>query len=132
MSTQEFDQMDEELMGMVNDHAAPAAVADAEEIVERVTAPKTESAAEKLEPNDYLQDTGDGYRISKDQFNKLEREVEAKARNKTLLAVILSLVIAAALILVLAVPALRFWLVALGVISCAVVAGIAIDRWCRR
>ena len=126
MSAQEFDQMDEELMGMVNDHAAPAAVADAEEIVERMTEekPADDTAA--------LQDDEAGYHISKKQFDWLEAKMEKTLRHKTVAAVVVCAIMAVVLLLVLAKPSLLIWLVNIGVAICCVITGIAIDRWCRR
>lgn len=126
MSAQEFDQMDEELMGMVNDHAAPAAVADAEEIVERMTEekPADDTAA--------LQEDEAGYHISKKQFDELEAKMEKTLRHKTIAAVIICVVMMVVLLMVMAKPSLLIWLVNIGVVICSVITGIAVDRWCRR
>ena len=126
MSAQEFDQMDEELMGMVNDHAAPAAVADAEEIVERMTEEKTAVYT------DIVQEDEAGYHISKKQFDELEAKMEKTLRYKTVAAVVVCAIMAVVLLLVLAKPSLLIWLVNIGVAICCVITGIAIDRWCRR
>ena len=126
MSAQEFDQMDEELMGMVNDHAAPAAVADAEEIVERMTEEKT------ADYTDIVQEDEAGYHISKKQFDELEAKMEKTLRYKTVAAVVVCAIMAVVLLLVLAKPSLLIWLVNIGVAICCVIAGIAIDRRCRR
>lgn len=126
MSAQEFDQMDEELMDMVNDHAAPAAVADAEEIVERMTEEKP------VDDTAALQEDEAGYHISKKQFDELEAKVEKTLRHKTIAAVIICVVMMVVLLMVLAKPSLLIWLVNIGVAICCVITGIAIDRWCRR
>ena len=126
MSVKEMEQMDEELMSVVNNHAAPAAVADAEEIVEQMTEKKPADTC------DCLQETSDGYHITKKQFDELESKVEKTLRHKTIAAVIICVVMMVVLLMVLAKPSLLIWLVNIGVAICCVITGIAIDRWCRR
>lgn len=126
MSAQEFEKQDDELMGMVNGHAAPEAIADAEEIMERATAP-----APVTDQTD-LQETEDSYHISKKRFAEMEAEVKKSLRMKTIAAVIVCALMAVSLLMVLAKPALLIWLVNIGIATCAVITGIAVDRWCRR
>lgn len=148
MSIKEMEAMDEQVMSVVNGHAAPEAVANADEIAEReaarqmseempngpgpaeqVTAPQAKpNAAPEKERTDKAV-----YQLREKEFAKLVAEVEAEKRRKTLTVVILCAALAAALLAVLIEPSLLIWLVNIGVASCAVVAGIAIDRWlCHR
>ena len=127
MSTNEMEAMDNEVMGVVNGHAAPEAAAAAEDIAERVTAPKEETDACQ-DQSDPIKFDGYSYRMKKETFDKLQEDVNTHIRRKTLTTVILCALLAAALLVVLAVPKLLIWLVNIGVASCAVIAGIAIDR----
>ena len=144
MSIQEMEKMDEELMGLVNSHAAPDAVAAAEEIVERETAPKAvehkELPGEWCVHENYcgpdqavaVKKEGGRYTISEEKFKELEKEMEVVTRRRTLAAVVLCAVVFLVLLMVLAKPDLLIWLVNIGVVCCSVVAGIALDRWWRR
>ena len=144
MSAQEFDQMDEELMDMVNDHAAPEAVATAEEIVEREAVPKAvepkqmpdENVATKRnyapDRNEEVKRSRSMYQISEKEYRELEEKVEAATRRRTIAAVVVCALTAVALLMVLFQPSLLIWLVNAGVVSCSVVTGIAMDRWWRR
>ena len=132
MSAQEFDQLDEELMGLVNGHATPAAVEAAEEIVEQVTTSEQSLKAEQKEPTKFLGETEEGYHISKKQFDELEAKMEKTLRHKTIAAVVVCVMMAMVLLMVMAKPSLLIWLVNIGVVICSVITGIAVDRWCRR
>ena len=144
MSAQEFDQMDEELMDMVNDHAAPEAVATADEIVEREAAPKavehTKIPGEWRTHENYcepdqnvaLKKKGGRYTITEEKFKELEEKLEKVTRRRTIAAVVVCALTAVALLMVLFQPSLRIWLVNAGMVCCSVVTGIAMDRWCRR
>ena len=122
MSSKEMEAMDNEVMSVVNGHAAPEAVAAAEEIVERETAPRQDA------PEEYQT----YYKIDKKAMDEINADVETICRRKTLTIVVLCVLLAAALMVVMLKPSLLIWLVNIGVLSCAVTAGIVLDRWWHR
>ena len=123
MSMEEFEQMDNEVMGLVNDHAAPEAVTRAEQICE-----DTAIKPAKLTETEGVDDANIKYSINQKQYEELEAVVETERRRKTMAAVIVCALIAVALLTVLARPALLIWLVNIGIVCCSVVAGVALDR----
>lgn len=124
MSAKEMEQMDEEVMAVVNSHATPESMTNADAIVKQETA---QQPVENPLP-DLLEETQSDYRISKQKFAELEARAEVAARRKTLTVLVLCALLAVALLVVLAKPSLLIWLVNIGVATCAVIAGIAIDR----
>ena len=121
MSAQEMEAMDNEVMGMVNDHAAPEAVKRAEEISKDTAAKESK-----------MGETDDKYWITKKQFAEIAAEAEAEKRRKTMTAVVICALVAISLLAVMAKPDLLIWLVNVGVVCCSVIAGIALDRWWNR
>ena len=102
MSTQEFDQQDKQVIDVVNSHAAPETVKKEEEIASRACLQKYES-------------------------RRIKRYIARKVA-----AVLACAAVAVALVAVMLQPDLLIWLVIIGLLSCAVVAGITIDRWWRK
>ena len=74
------------------------------------------------------EEEGDRIFITKEKFQELAEEVEAKQKRNTAIVVAICALVALSMLAVLAKPDLLVWLVNLGVVSCAVVAGIALDR----
>lgn len=113
MSAKEMEQMDNEVMGVVNGHATPESMANAEALAAQTTAKRK---------------TVETYEAARKMFAEVAAEDETKARRKTLTVVILSVLLAAVLLAVMVKPSLLIWLVNLGVAGCCVAIGIALDR----
>lgn len=134
MSQQELEQTDQEVMEMVNKAASPEATQIAEKIAEEHFAEAKngeffEDVEEKTVP-----DAMDAQWIpaNRSLIDKIARDAKKRFRNRMIICVVLCILIAAALVAAWAVPKLVIWVVNIGVLSCGITAGIAIDRFVRR
>lgn len=120
MSEQEFEQMDEQVINMVNAHSTLEDAANAERITK--PAPKIiEKDPEKT--------------VQREIRNMWVREATSRRKRETRMAVLglfLCLIVAAALLVVLVKPEWLVWLVNVGVAACCTIAGIILDRRIRR
>lgn len=118
MSMEEFNQMDNQVMDVVNDHAAPEAVLVAESI-----------AAEHTTLRDPEQE------INREMARARVREGQRRRKKENILAAIYLLsciIVAGALLLVLVKPQWLVWVVNIGLAVCCTIAGIVVDRQIRR
>ena len=118
MSAQEFEQADEQVIDMVNNHAAPQASANAEQIA------KDPSVWE--DPESMI-----AREVAKIRVAEATRKRKRENRN-ALICILVCLIVAAALLVVLAVPSWLIWLVNVGIVSCCTTAGIIADRYAQR
>ena len=159
MSTQEMEQMDQEVMAVVNNHAKSAAEEAAEEILQeqremnagdssaavpslndasstaqaRSPFPRGEGLGRRINTEGVMEapEAAARRKLHEEELAELEKKWRRKKNWRTVLCVALCMLIAAALLATLVKPELLILLVSLGVISCSVVAGIAVDRWIR-
>ncbi len=125
MSQQELEQGDQEVIGMVNGHSHPDAVAAAEEIAESVTAPVQDRHDDAC-----VYDAED----EKEQCGLAERLYRKRKQMEILRAVLFvaaCLCIATALVAVLYVPKLLVWVVNIGVLACGIAGAVKIDKYIR-
>ena len=118
MSMEEFNQMDNQVMDVVNDHAAPEAVQAAESI-----------AAEQANSRDPEQE------VIQEMARARVRACQRRRKKENILAVIYLLsciIVAGALLLVLVKPQWLIWVVNIGLAVCCTIAGIVVDRQIRR
>lgn len=124
MSTKEMERMDDEVMGVVNNHATPKAKADAEALAAQETARQ-----QQAQPEPDVTIFAPKKQLTPEQIAAFRQAcAETDARRKTLAVVILSVLLAAVLLVVMVKPSLLIWLVNIGVAGCCVAIGIALDR----
>ena len=118
MSMEEFNQMDNQVMDVVNDHATPEAMKAAESI-----------AAGQTNPRDPEEE------IAVAMARARVREAQRRRKRENILAVLYLLcciIVAGALLLVLVKPQWLIWVVNIGLAVCCTIAGIVVDRQIRR
>ena len=119
MSQQELEQGDQEVMGIVNEHAHPDTAAAAEDITEQLLRPvapkRTCRDDNKCEPNpDWL------------------RKQKLRERISTGVCVAACILVAVLLVAASFFPNIVIWVVNAGVLCCGIVAAVKIDRAVRR
>ena len=116
MSQQELEQGDQEVMGIVNDHAHPDTAAAAEKITEQLLRPeepepKCCDGTGKCGPNpDWL------------------RKQKLRAGISAGVCVVICLLVAVLLVAASFFPNIVIWVVNAGVLCCGIVAAVKIDR----
>ena len=128
MSQQEFDQMDEQVMGLVNEAATPEAAARAEEIAKNLGQTEDHARHRESDQKDYKSAI---FTIQQEKFDALWEKAARWRRRRAVITVVLCVAIVAVLLTVMAEPELLIWLVNAGVVSCAITAGITVDRQIR-
>lgn len=135
MSQQELEQADQEVINLVNKSTSPEATQSAEKIAEEHFA---EEKPEGSFPEEAEEETVPGaidakwIPANRSIIDKIARDAKKRFRNRMINCVVLCVLIAAALVAAWAVPKLVIWVVNIGVLSCGITAGIAIDRFVRR
>ena len=120
MSQQELEQGDQEVMGIVNEHAHPDTAAVADEITEQLLRPeepepKRCDGTGKCGPNpDWL------------------RKQKTRERISTGVCVAVCVLVAVLLVSANFLPGILIWIVNAGVLCCGIVAAVKIDRAVRR
>lgn len=120
MSQQELEQGDQEVMGIVNDHAHPDATVVAEEIAEQMLQPED---PERIHCDDTCQCGANP------DWNQNQKTREGIS---TGVCVAACLLVAVLLVAAKLFPAIVSWVVNAGVLCCGIVAAVKIDRAVRR
>ena len=118
MSQAEMERDDQEVMGIVNEHAHPEAAAAAEEIADAFS--DEEARAEEAK-----------YR---EECKKAEIWIRRQKQKETFSAitfVAVCLMAVVALLLALYVPGALIWVVNVGVLACGIAAAVKIDKYIR-
>lgn len=130
MSQQEFEQNDQEVLDLVNDHAHPEAEASAEEIKKDLGY----CSAVENEPTPEEKQLAEEHRRWKEEAAREMKRVKSRKRREVFgVSVRVAICVAVACVLVAAMfaPELLIWIVNAGVLCCGIVAAIMIDRWRR-
>lgn len=117
----DFEQEDKQVFDVVNPHSTQEAAANAEQISEQWSVPQEPDDTEKMVSREVAKIR------ARNATEKRKRE-----NRKALLSILVCLLVAAALLVVLAVPGWLIWLVNIGIVSCCTTAGIVADRYIRR
>ena len=131
MSQQEFEQNDQEVLDLVNDHAHPEAEAFAEEIKKDLGY----CSAVENEPTPEEKQLAEEHRRWQEEAAREMKRVKSRKRREVFgVSVRVAICVAVACVLVAAmfVPELQIWIVNAGVLFCGIVAAVMIDRWYRR
>lgn len=130
MSQQEFEQNDQEVLDLVNDHAHPEAEASAEEIKKDLGY----CGAVGHEPTPEEKLLAEEHRRWQEEAAREMKRVKSRKRREVFgVSVRVAICVAVACVLVAAMfaPELLIWIVNAGVLCCGIVAAIMIDRWRR-
>ena len=118
MSQQDLERGDQEVMGIVNDHAHPDTAAAAEEITEQLLRP------EEPEANSKSNCDNDEDRL----IQTWERKRKFRETIRTGICVAVCLLVAVLLVVANFIPNILIWIVNGGVLCCGVVAAVKLDR----
>ena len=128
MSQQELKRGDQEVMGMVNGHSHPEAVAAAEEIAEVATEPVQDSN-DRAYANEA--ETEAQYEEACREVERMNRKRKRMEDLRAVLFVAACLCTATALVAAWYVPSLLIWVVNVGVLVCGIAAAVKIDKYIR-
>lgn len=138
MSEKEMDRMDREVMALVNERdkrqeeEVPCGNGPETELQEELTGSAdalcNDAETEQVDQDVPLKKENGKYVLTEEQYQKLAAEVKSDARRRTRIRVAACATTAGVLLLTFMLPQLLPWMVSIGVISCSVAIGIAVDR----
>lgn len=118
MSQQDLERGDQEVMGIVNDHAHPDTAAAAEEITEQLLQPE--------EPESDCDNTC--YDEEPELVQMWNRKLKIRETISTGVCVAVCLLVAVLLVVANFLPDILIWIVNGGVLCCGIVAAVKLDR----
>ena len=132
MSQKEMDRMDREVMALVNDRdkcrEEDIPCGNGPEEQEAHTVEGENMQVKPVDPDAPIPKVDGKCVITEEQYKQLEAAAKKSCRQRTVTCVSVCAAIAGALLVTFVWPGLLPWLMSIGVVTCSVIAGIAVGK----